>query len=589
MSSLSGALTEIVARVFGELGLPAEYGRVTISNRPDLGQFQCNGALAAAKAAKQNPRVIAEQVMAKLQSLPQLRDISLAGPGFINLSLSDAALSEYANKMAADARLSVTRRRPEMVVLDYGGANIAKAMHVGHLRAAIIGDALRRIFGFAGDETVGDVHMGDWGLQMGMLISEIEIRQPHLPYFDRGFKGPYPNHSPVTVTELEEIYPTANAACKADPARMERARQATAELQQGRPGYRALWQHFFDISVEVLKRDYGALGVHFDLWKGEAHVDPLIGPMVEKMKGMGLAEEDQGALIVRVAQPDDKKEIPPLILVKRDGAAMYSTTDLATIVDRVHEQNPDLILYIVDQRQHLHFEQVFRAAVMAGLNGKAKMEHLGFGTMNGPDGKPFKTREGGVMRLQDLIAMMTGAALDRLKEQGLASDYEEAERQEIARKVGLAALKFADLSNHRVANYVFDLDRFVRFEGKTGPYLLYAAVRIKSILRKAEAQGNRVGKPGAILPPEPGERDLILALGALPDAIQAAYDERAPNKIADYAFGLAQTFSTYYNQFHILSEQNEALRRSRLELAALTLRALELSLSLLGIEVPERM
>ncbi|HEU4825088.1 MAG TPA: arginine--tRNA ligase [Dongiaceae bacterium] len=586
MSSLSGALTDVVARVFGELGLPVEYGRVTVSNRPDLGQFQCNGALAAAKAAKQNPRAIAEQVMGRLTSLPQLRDISLAGPGFINLSVADSALAGHANTMAGDERLSVAKKQPEMVVLDYGGANIAKAMHVGHLRAAIIGDSLRRLFGFAGDHTVGDVHMGDWGLQMGMLISELEIRRPDLPYFDPNLKGPYPNQSPVTVTELEEVYPTANAACKADPARMERARLATAELQQGRPGYRALWQHFFDISVEVLKRDYGALGVHFDLWKGEAHVDPLIGPMVEKMKAQGIAIEDQGALIVRVERPDDKKEIPPLILVKRDGAAMYSTTDLATIVDRVHEQNPDLILYVVDQRQHLHFEQVFRTAIMAGINGKAKMEHLGFGTMNGSDGKPFKTREGGVMRLQDLIAMMTGAARDRLTEQGLATDYEEAEREEIANRVGLAALKFADLSNHRIANYVFDLDRFVRFEGKTGPYLLYAAVRIKSILRKAEAQGDT---PGAILPPEPGERDLILALGALPDAIQAAYDERAPNKIADYAYGLAQTFSTYYNQFHILSEQNDALRRSRLGLAALTLRALELSLALLGIDVPERM
>jgi arginyl-tRNA synthetase len=586
MSSLSGALTEVVARVFDQLGLPAEYGRVTISNRPDLGQFQCNGALAAAKAAKQNPRTIAEQVMAKLQALPQLRDISLAGPGFINLSLADGALAEHVNKMAGDERLAVTRKRPEMVVLDYGGANIAKAMHVGHLRAAIIGDSLRRIFGFAGDQTVGDVHMGDWGLQMGMLISELEIRQPGLPYFDPKFKGPYPNHSPVTVQELEEIYPTASAACKADPERMERARLATAELQQGRPGYRALWQHFFDVSVDVLKRDYGALGVHFDLWKGEAHVDPMIAPMVDKMKAMGLAEEDQGALIIRVAREDDKKEIPPLILVKRDGAAMYSTTDLATIVDRVHEQNPDLILYVVDQRQHLHFEQVFRAAIMAGINGKAKMEHLGFGTMNGADGKPFKTREGGVMKLQDLIGMMTGAALDRLKEQGLATDYEEAERNDIANKVGLAALKFADLSNHRIVNYVFDPDRFVRFEGKTGPYLLYAAVRIKSILRKAEAQGDQ---PGKILPPEPGERDLVLALGALPDAIQAAYDDRAPNKIADYAYDLARTFSSYYDQFHILSEQNEALRRSRLGLAALTLRALEQSLALLGIEVPERM
>ena len=586
MSSLSGALTDVVARVFSDLGLPAEYGRVTVSNRPDLGQFQCNGALAAAKAARQNPRAIAEQVMAKLQALPQLRDTSLAGPGFINLSLTDKALGEHANRIADDERLCVPTKKREMVVMDYGGANIAKTMHVGHLRAAIIGEALRRLFIFAGDEVVGDVHMGDWGLQMGMIISELEIRRPDLPYFDPNFKGPYPNASPVTVDELEEIYPTAAAACKADPARMEKARVATAELQQGRSGYRALWQHFFDISVEAMKRDYGALGVHFDLWKGEACVDPLIAPMVDKMKAMGLAREDQGALIIPVARPDDKKEIPPLILIKKDGAAMYSTTDLATIVDRVHEQNPDFILYVVDQRQHLHFEQVFRAAIMAGINGKARMEHLGFGTMNGPDGKPFKTRAGGVMKLQDLIAMMSNAAMARLNEQGLATDYEPAERQEIARRVGLAALKFADLSNHPVANYVFDLDRFVRFEGRTGPYLQYAAVRIKSILRKAEAQGE---KPGKILPPEPGERDLLLALGALPDAIAAAYDERGPNKIADYAYGLAQTFSSYYNQFHILSEQNKALLQSRLALCAVTLRTLELSLNLLGIEVPERM
>jgi arginyl-tRNA synthetase len=586
MSSLSGALTEVVARVFADLGLDPEFGRVTPSNRPDLGQFQCNGALAAAKAAKQNPRAIAEQVAAKLQTMPQFRDISLAGPGFINLSLTDKALAEHSNKLFSDERLGVPGKQPLVVVLDYGGANIAKAMHVGHLRAAIIGEALRRLFLFVGDNTLGDVHMGDWGLQMGMIISELEIRRPDLPYFNAAFEGPYPNASPVTVEELEEIYPTAAAACKADLARMEKARLATAELQQGRPGYRALWQHFFDVSMETMKRDYGALGVHFDLWKGEACVDPLIGPMVEKMKQQGIAHQDKGAWIVPVAKPDDKAEIPPLILVKSDGAAMYSTTDLATIVDRVQEQNPDEILYVVDQRQHLHFEQVFRAAILAGLNGKAKMEHLGFGTMNGKDGKPFKTREGGVMKLQDLIAMMTNAAMERLNEQGLATDYDAAERQEIARRVGLAALKFADLSNHRIANYVFDLDRFVRFEGKTGPYLLYAAVRIKSILRKAEAQGD---KPGAILPPEPGERDLILALGGLPDAVMDAYRERAPNKIADYAYGLAQTFSTYYNQFHILSEPDKALLRSRLALCAVTLRALELCLSLLGVEVPERM
>ncbi len=471
--------------------------------------------------------------------------------------------------------------------MDYGGANIAKTMHVGHLRAAIIGEALRRLFIFAGDEVVGDVHMGDWGLQMGMIISELEIRRPDLPYFDPQLHRPLSEREPGHGRRAGRGLSDRRGRLQSRSRRAWRRRAwRRPSCRQGRPGYRALWQHFFDVSVEAMKRDYGALGVHFDLWKGEACVDPLIAPMVDKMKAMGLAREDQGALIVPVAKPDDKKEIPPLILIKSDGAAMYGTTDLATIVDRVHEQNPDFILYVVDQRQHLHFEQVFRAAIMAGINGKARMEHLGFGTMNGPDGKPFKTRAGGVMKLQDLIAMMSDAAMARLNEQGLATDYDPAERQEIARRVGLAALKFADLSNHPVANYVFDLDRFMRFEGKTGPYLQYAAVRIKSILRKAEAQGD---KPGKILPPEPGERDLLLALGALPDAIAAAYEERGPNKIADYAFGLAQTFSSYYNQFHILSEQNKALLQSRLALCAVTLRTLELSLSLLGIEVPERM
>ncbi len=587
MSSLTDELSAIVGRVFAANDLPDSFGRVIPSARPDLGQFQCNGALSADKQSKQAPRALAEKILQALSRGDGLRDLSLAGPGFINLSVTDAYLGAFANRLARDPRLGLTRRaHPEMVLLDYGGPNIAKPMHVGHLRASIIGDSLRRICAFVGDRTIGDVHMGDWGLQMGMLVSELEIRRPDLPYFDSAFAGPYPDQSPVGLDELEDLYAIASAACKSDPARLARARRATVALQEGRPGYRALWQHFMDISVSAMKRDFAALGVHFDLWKGEASVDPLIGPMVADMRARGVVETDQGAEIVRVARDGDKAEIPPLILVKSDGASMYSTTDLATIVERVREHDPDRILYIVDQRQHLHFEQVFRAATKAGLNGKAVMEHLGFGTMNGPDGKPFKTRVGGVMKLEDLIAMVTNAARERLTEQGLATEYDEAERQEISRKVGLAALKFADLSNHRIANYVFDLDRFMRFEGKTGPYLLYAAVRVKSLLRKAEAQGDR---PGDILAPRPGERDLVIAIGAMPDAIQAAYDDRAPNRIADFAFGLAQTFSSYYANFHILSEPDAGLRRSQLGLASLTLRALESALSLLGIEVPERM
>ncbi len=596
MSSLTALLSEIVGAAFTACDLPAEYGKVTVSNRPDLAQFQCNGALAAAKAAKQPPRQIADKIVEKLQAQPMFRDISLAGPGFINLSVTDAWMAGQMNRLAGDARLGMPDKQKLMVVLDYGGPNIAKPMHVGHLRAAIIGDSIRRIFAFVGDETVGDVHMGDWGLQMGMLISELEIRHPELPYFDPKKTGPFPAESPVTLRELEELYPTASAACKADPARLEVARQATAELQDGRPGYRALWQHFFDISVDAMKRDYGNLGVHFDLWKGEACVNDLIAPMVEQMKAKGVVEESDGALIVRVAEESDKMDIPPLILVKSDGAAMYSTTDLATIVDRVNCQNPDRIIYVVDHRQHLHFVQVFRAAIKAGLNGKASMVHLGYGTMNGTDGKPFKTRTGGVMKLDDLIQMVSDEAKKRLTEHGLGSDYSPEEREDIARKVGVAALKFADLSNNPIANYVFDLDRFSRFEGKTGPYLLYAAVRIKSLLRKAEAQGDKLGgdklggdTPGEIIPTAATERDLAMMLGAMPDAVIGAYDDLAPNRIADFAYTLGQTFSSFYAACHILSEQDPAIRRSRLALCALTLRQLELCLSLLGIETPDRM
>lgn len=587
MTSITAQLSAFVGDAFQEQGLDSAFGQVVVSGRPDLSQFQCNGALAAAKATQQNPRIIAEKVAASLKSNPIFRDVSLAGPGFINLNIVDTYLAQTINLIFHDPRLGQPKKiKPDVVMLDYGGPNIAKPMHVGHLRAAIIGDSIRRIFKFVGDQTIGDVHMGDWGLQMGMLISELEIRKPHLPYFDVKFSGPYPNSSPVTLRELEEMYPKASGDCKSDPARLEQARLATAELQDKRPGYYALWQHFFDISVEAMKRDYGNLGVHFDLWKGEACVNDLIPPMVEEMKKKGIAVEDKGALIVPVKEQDDKQDIPPLILIKSDGAAMYGTTDLATIIDRVNCQNPDRSIYVVDHRQSLHFVQVFRAAMKAHINGKGSLFHLGYGTMNGVDGKPFKTRAGGVMRLDDLIHMMSGEALKKLNEHGLGTDYTEAERDEIAKKVGISALKFADLSNNPIANYVFDIDRFSRFEGKTGPYLLYAAVRVKSLLKKAEAQGDR---PNTILLPEDGERDLMLMLGRMPDAINDAYTELAPNRIADFAFNLAQTFSSYYSTFHILSEPDVARRHSRLGLAQLVLKELELCLELLGISVPERM
>ena len=602
MASLTKILSGLAAEAFAAEGLDPAHGHVTTSDRPDLAQFQCNGALAAAKAAKANPRAIAEKVLARLQADPRFARLELAGPGFINMSLTDATLGAHLAGLRDDPRCGVqTTGKPKTIVVDYGGPNIAKTMHVGHLRSLIIGDALKRLFRFAGDKVIGDVHFGDWGLQMGQLITELMREKPGLAYFDAAQTGPYPATSPVTMDDLEVLYPRASAACKADPARLEEARKATAELQAGRPGYRALWQHFRNVSFEGVRREFSALGVEFEWWKGESDVDHIVAPMVADLKARGFAEESEGALVVRIAEPTDKKELPPLIVQKSDGAALYETTDLATIVDRVRTVDPDLILYVVGQPQHDHFEKVFRGARKTGLAGKAELEHVGFGTVNGPDGKPFKTRAGGVVKLHDLIEQARQEALARLNEAGLATEYPDAERQEIARKVGLAAIKFADLSNQRLTNYIFDLARFIRFEGETGPYLQYAAVRIQSLLKKAHASPTSVGEgnhreamveggamvEGAAL--SDPERSLILALDRLPHTIDQAIAKRAPNILCAFAFELAQAFSRFYAAHHILSEPDERRRAHWLSLCRITLRELETLLDLLGIEIPERM
>ena len=584
-ASLAGMLTRLAGDAFAAEGLSAAFGQVSISDRPDLAQFQCNGALAAAKQAKANPRAIAEKIAARLKADPLFAKVEIAGPGFINLDVSDEALAAQMGAMAKDKRLGAPRAgEGHHMVLDFGGPNVAKPMHVGHLRSAIIGDSLQRLSRADGWNVVSDVHLGDWGLQMGQLISQIEIEGIAPQYFDVNQVGPYPDEPPVTMDDLEVLYPRASAACKADPARLEAARRATVDLQAGRPGYRALWRHFVKVSETGLTREFGSLGVKFDLWKGESSVDALIPAMIDDLKARGLTEVSEGALVIPVVQPDDKKELPPLLLVKSEGGVLYGTTDLATIVERVKEQDPELILYVVDQRQHLHFEQVFRAARKAGLNGRAALEHAGFGTMNGPDGKPFKTREGGVMKLYDLIAMATEEAQKRLSEQNLDADIDADERAEIARKVGIATIKFADLSNHRSTDYIFDLERFSRFEGKTGPYLQYAAVRIRSILRKAKSE-----QAGRTIMRSPEERAVILQLLALPEAMAAAEDKRAPNILCDYAFDLAQKFSRFYTEHHVLNESDAGLRAARLTLCGLTLAVLVKVLDILGIEVPERM
>lgn len=577
MTSLAQKLTEITGEAFATYGVSASLGTVKVSDRPDLAQFQCNGALAAAKAAGKNPREIANAVAEILKSCPEFSKIEIAGPGFININVTDEYLAAFLN--GTGGRFNIPRVNPETVILDYGGPNVAKPMHVAHLRSSIIGDTLRRICGYAGYKTIADVHLGDWGTQMGQIISELEIRNPNWPYFNPAHTGAYPKKSPVTLEDLEEIYPAASAACKADDARAERARLATVELQNGRAGYRALWQHFIDISIAAIKVNFETLGVHFDLWNGESSVHNLIAPMVEDLKRKNIAIESDGALVVDVVLPTDKKEVPPLILYKRDGAVMYGTTDLATVVERMRDYNPAKMIYCTDQRQGLHFEQVFRAARKSGIAPEnVELIHAGFGTMNGTDGKPFKTRAGGVLKLSELIRMGIEKAQARLKE----ADLEQ--NDDIATKVAIAAIKFADLQNNRIADYVFDLDRLTSFEGKTGPYLLYQAVRIKSLLKKAAAEN--VAAEFVI---RDEDRALALLLTELPDCFALALRDYTPHVLCDYAYKLAQEFSSFYAACHIISEKDAALKASRLALCALTHRQLSFILDLLGIPVPERM
>lgn len=581
--SLLTRLSTIVGAAFSALGADAAFGRVQVSNRPDLCDVQCNGAFAASKVLGRPPADIAGELRARLAEHPAFREVTVAGP-FLNMTLSDALLIDESGR-GLDA---IAAETPLKVMIDYGGANVAKPLHVGHLRSAIIGESVRRICRALGHDVLGDVHLGDWGLQMGMIIHEIRLRQPDLPCFGEPADGPFPTTAPVTLEDLDEIYPSASGRSKTDPEYLEASRQATVLLQAGHKGYRALWRSIVDLSVADLRVDYDKLNVHFDLWYGESDADEYIAPVIERLKRDGFAVESQGALVVDVSEPDDKAEIPPVILQKSDGAALYSTTDLATIDMRVRKFGSDLVLYVIDKRQSLHMLQVFRCAWKTGLAPRTmQMEHIGFGTMNGPDGKPFKTRAGGTMKLKDLITLVTSRAEQRIAEAQVATGLPEDERKEIARMVGVATLKFADLSNTRLKDYVFDIDRFSSFEGKTGPYILYTAVRANSILRKAD---ERAVQAGRLIEPRDGvERELLLTLSLFRDRVLSAFSGRAPNEIAEYAYDLASGFARYYHEHHILREEDEAVRASSLELVRRVRHTLGLSLDLLGIEVPERM
>ncbi|KDA04150.1 arginine--tRNA ligase [Hyphomonas oceanitis] len=589
MASLTRDLTAAAGAAFSAMGLEERWGAVRRSDKPELADFQCNGAMGAAKAAGKNPREIAAAVADALKAYPLVLSAEVAGPGFINIRVSDAALSGRAADVLADA-LAGAEMAPDaqVTVIDFGGPNVAKPMHVGHLRSAVIGDTLQRLLRFLGDRVTSDTHLGDWGLQMGHLVTELHDEQPDLIYFDANYSGPYPEEPPVTIEDLGRLYPAASNKAKADAERNQRSQNAVAELQAGRPGYRALLKHFIDVSVAALKVDYAFLNVSFDLWKGESDVDHLIPGLIEQFRTAGLAEESDGALIVHVAKESDKKEMPPVMLLNSRGGTGYHTTDLATIEDRMSTMHPvpERMLYVVDQRQALHFEQVFRAAELVGLIDEGHMEHIGFGTVNGPDGKPFKTREGGVLRLADLNAMAFEEADRKLGAANLPEDMGTDERANVARLVAVAALRFADLQNTRTTNYVFDLDRFTSFEGKTGPYLMYAAVRIKSLLRRAEAAGNA---PGEIAVGHDAERALVLALDGFGAALLGAREKRMPHILCEHVYGLSQAFSAFYGALPIANESDPALRASRLALASAVLKQLEAGLGILGIEVPERM
>lgn len=592
MTDLKRALGEAVETAFAALGAPPELGRVTPSDRPDLADFQSNGALAAAKRLGKNPREIATAVAERLAGDLRLMSVEIAGPGFINLKLTNAALSQRAADIASDPRLGAeTVAEPRRVIVDYGGPNVAKPMHVGHLRASIIGESIKRLYRFRGDEVVGDAHFGDWGYQMGLLIGAVMDETPAVRELVEAanaqgeIPGDVSAFETVTLADLDRLYPEAAARGKTDTDYRDRARRITMGLQSKQPGYYALWERFRDVTRVALERDFHALGVDFDWWKGESDVEHLIAPMVAELDAKGLLVDDQGARIIRVSKEGDKRELPPLLVVSSEGSAMYGTTDLATILDRKQSFDPELVIYCVDQRQADHFEIVFRAAYQAGYAAEGQLEHIGFGTMNGPDGKPFKTREGGVLKLGDLIRMTHLKALERLAEAGLGEGYDQDELGDIAKMVAVAALKFADLQNFRGTSYVFDLDRFTSFEGKTGPYLLYQAVRVKSVLRRAAEEGHAAGP---VTVSEPAERDLVLTLDAFDTALTEAYDKKAPNALAEHAYRLSQAFSKFYAACPMLSAE-PAVRSSRLTLAATALRQLELALDLLGISVPERM
>ena len=594
MKTLIDLITEQVTNAFTGQGYDAKYGKVTLSNRPDLCEYQCNGAMAAAKEYKCAPFMISDKIAQALAENELFESVESVKPGFINMKVSPAYLAKYVSDMKADeGRFGCDKAaHPKTIIVDYGGANVAKPLHVGHLRSAVIGESIKRIGKFMGHHMIGDVHLGDWGLQMGLIIVELKERKPDLVYYDESYTGEYPKEAPFTISELEDIYPTASKKSKEYEAFREAAMEATSQLQAGRRGYRALLAHILDVSVTDLKKNYDNLNVSFELWKGESDAQPYIPDMVQMMKDKGFAYMSEGALVVDVKEDTDTKEIPPCIILKSDGASLYSTTDLATIVMRMQDYNPDAIIYLTDQRQSMHFVQVFRCARKTGLVGPdVELTHIGFGTMNGKDGKPFKTRDGGVMRLEYLLDEINEEMLKKITENQKEKenlDISEEEAKQTAKTVALAAVKYGDLSNQASKDYCFDIERFTSFEGNTGPYILYTIVRIKSILKKYTAKNSLPDAPilGAH---SASEKNLMLVLSRFNAMMENAYEEKAPHKICAYIYELANAFNGFYHETKILSEEDLKVQASYIGLLVLTKNILETCIDVLGFSAPDRM
>ena len=588
MKRISDFIAEELAAAFEAAGYDRNYAKVTLSNRPDLCEYQCNGAMAGAKAYHKAPNMIAQDDVAKLDGSGCFCDVQAVNPGFINLKLDERFVADYLDEMETDEDLGLNKTdNPKMIVIDYGGPNVAKPLHVGHLRSAIIGESVKRIARKMGHNVLGDIHLGDWGYQMGLIITELKERKPELPYFDENFKGEYPAEAPFTISELEEIYPTASGKAKEDEEYRERALHATYLLQNGHKGYTAIWNHIMHVSVNDLKKNYANLNVDFDLWKGESDAQAYIPDMIERLKKEGFAHVDDGALVIDVQEESDTKEIPPCMIQKSDGASLYGTTDLATLVQRVEDYHPDKVIYVVDKRQELHFVQVFRAAKKTGIvPSETELKFLGFGTMNGKDGKPFKTREGGVMRLENLITEIQEEMYKKITDN---RTVEEEEAKNTAKTVGMAAIKYGDLSNQASKDYVFDVDRFTSFEGNTGPYILYTIVRIKSILNKYQEEGKAV--TGLKVNQQSGESEKALMLGLVKynEMMENAYEVVAPHKSCAYIYDLANAFNHFYHETKILAEENEAKKQGYIALLILTKKVLESCIDVLGFEAPERM